>query len=228
MTGLASYWPDSRQIAECIKREAETVSEAVLLAVHQTMPLSVRNAGSPHEQEADEKAFLDSFLTKELPEGVLIQPVTGTSGAGKSHLIRWLDAQLKRDERAKKMLVVRIPKTASLRSVVELILEPLAGDPRFDQAKADLRKAIEDVTPEMAAIRLAGGIEIALKDLAAGLKAQLKADPNGPDAPVLRASLGHAQRLPNYLNDAVLEEHFKKNILSRIIAGSVRADRGHE
>lgn len=228
MTGLAAYWPDSRQIAECIKREAETVSEAVLMAVHQTMPLSVRNAGSPNEQEADEKAFLNAFLAKDLPEGVLIQPVTGTSGAGKSHLIRWLDAQLKRDKRAKKMVVVRIPKTASLRNVVELILEPLSKDKRFDQAKADLRRAVEDVTPETASIRLAGGIEIALKELAKGLRAKLLADPNGPDAPELTVRLDHARRLPNYLNDPVLEEHFKKNIFSRIIAGSVRADRGDD
>jgi hypothetical protein len=228
MTGLASYWPDSRQIAECIKREAETVSEAVLLAVHQTMPLSVRNAGSPNEHEADEKAFLDAFLARDLPEGVLIQPVTGTSGAGKSHLIRWLDAQLKRDERAKKMVVVRIPKTASLRNVVELILEPLSKDKRFDQAKSDLRRAVEEVTPETASIRLAGGIEIALKELARKLRAKLLADPNGPDAPELTLRLDHARRLPNYLNDPVLEEHFKKDIFSRIIAGSVRAERGHE
>jgi hypothetical protein len=228
MTGLASYWPDSRQIADCIKREAETVSEAVLLAVHQTMPLSVRNAGSLNEQEADEKAFLDAFLAKDLPEGVLIQPVTGTSGAGKSHLIRWLDAQLKRDERAKKMVVVRIPKTASLRNVVELILEPLSKDKRFDQAKADLRRAVDEVTPETASIRLAGGIEIALKELARKLRAKLLADPNGPDAPELTVRLDHARRLPNYLNDPVLEEHFKKNIFTRIIAGSVRAERGHD
>lgn len=228
MTGLAGYWPDSRQIAECIKREAETVSEAVLLALHQTMPLSVRNAGSPNEQEADEKAFLDAFLGTDLPEGVLIQPVTGTSGAGKSHLIRWLDAQLKRDKRAKKMVVVRIPKTASLRNVVELILEPLSKDKRFDQAKADLRRAVEEVTPETASIRLAGGIEIALKELAKKLRAKLVADPNGPDASELTARLDHARRLPNYLNDPVLEEHFKKNIFARIIAGSVRAERGHD
>lgn len=229
MTGLANYWPDSRQIAECIKKEAETVSEAVLLAVHQTMPLFVRNAGSPNEkEEADEKAFLDAFLVKDLPEGVLIQPVTGTSGAGKSHLIRWLDAQLKRDERAKKMVVVRIPKTASLRSVVELILEPLSKDKRFDQARADLRRAVEDITPETASIRLAGGIEIALKELAKKLRVKLLADPNGPDARELTTRLDHARRLPNYLNDPVLEEHFKKDIFTRIIAGSVRAERGHE
>jgi hypothetical protein len=44
MTGLAKYWPDREQITDCIKREAETTSEAVLLAVHQTMALSVSTA----------------------------------------------------------------------------------------------------------------------------------------------------------------------------------------
>lgn len=228
MTGLAGYWPDERQIAECIKREAEAVSEAVLLAVHQTMPLSVRNAGSPNEQAADEKAFLDAFLAKDLPEGVLIQPVTGTSGAGKSHLIRWLYAQLQRDERAKNMVVVRIPKTASLRNVVERVLELLAKDTRFDKAKEDLRRAVEEVTLETASIRLAGGIEIALKELAKKVRAGLVADPNGPDAVELAVRLDHARRLPNYLNDPALEEHFKTKIFTRIIAGSVRAERGQE
>ncbi len=226
MTGLSRYWPDSDQITDCIKREAETASEAVLLAVHQQMKLSVRNAGSNNEQETDEQAFLEAFLTRDLPEGVLIQPATGTSGAGKSHLIRWLAAQLERDVRAEKMVVVRIPKTASLRNVVELILEPLGKDPRFEQARADLRKAVEEVTPETAAIRLAGGIEIALKGLSARLKARLRADLNAPDAPQLRDKLGHAERLPHYLNDPVLERHFKSNILARIISGSVRAKDG--
>lgn len=228
MTGLSKYWPDGEQIADCIKHEAETASEAVLLAVHQPMKLSVRNAGSAIEQETDEQTFLESFLTKDLPEGVLIQPVTGTSGAGKSHLIRWLAAHLARDARAEKMVVVRIPKTASLRNVVERILEPLAKDARFKQAKADLRKAVEDVTPESASIRLAGEIEIALKALASRVKAQLRADLNGPDAPALRNRLGHAERLPNYLNDPVLEGHFKTKILSRIVSGSVRAEGGED
>ena len=228
MTGLSGYWPDNQKIGECIKREAETVSEAVLLAVHQTMPLSVRNAGSSNDQETDERAFLNAFLARDLPEGVLIQPVTGTSGAGKSHLIRWLDAQLKRDKRAEKMVVVRIPKTASLRNVVELILEPLSKDKRFDQAKADLRRAVDEVTPETAAIRLAGGIEIALKELSKKTRAELLADPNGPETPELTTKLDHARRLPNYLNDPVLENHFKERVFTRIIAGSVRAERGHE
>src|SRR5262245_3099957 len=106
MTGLSSYWPQQDEITRCIKREAETASEAVLLAVHQPMPLAVRNSGSLHETEIRDREFVESFLTTDLPEGILLQPVTGASGAGKSHLIRWLAAQLERDARAKRMVVV--------------------------------------------------------------------------------------------------------------------------
>lgn len=226
MTRLTSYWPNQNEVTRCIKREAETVSEAVLLAVHQPMPLTVRNAGSQNESDAGERDFVESFLTKDLPEGILLQPVTGASGAGKSHLIRWLAAQLERDPRAKRMVVVRIPKTVSLRTVVELILEPLANDPRFEQARADLHKAVDEVTPETASIRLAGGLEIALRALAAGLRTQILSDPNAPNLSELRARLDHAQRLPNYFNDPVLEEHFKSRVLARIVSGSVGGETG--
>src|SRR6478736_1324473 len=106
MNGLARYWPDGNEVTRCIKREAETASEAVLLAVHQPMLLTVRNAGSSHETEVGESEFLEAFLNKDLPEGILLQPITGASGAGKSHLIRWLAAQLERDVRATQMVVV--------------------------------------------------------------------------------------------------------------------------
>ncbi len=226
MTGLSNYWPDRDGITRCIKREAETASEAVLLAVHQPMPLAVHNAGSQHKSAVGEREFLDAFLTTDLPEGILLQPVTGASGAGKSHLIRWLAAQLERDARAKRMVVVRIPKTASLRTVVELILEPLAKDRRFKQARADLHKAVDEVTPETASIRLAGGIEIALRALAAGLRTQILSDPKAPNVSELKVKLDHAQRLPNYFNDPVLEDHFKRRVLARIVSGSVEGETG--
>lgn len=76
-------------------------------------PAVFRNARSRHESAVGEHEFLEAFLTKDLPEGILLQPVEGAPGAGKSHLIRWLAAQLERDARAKRMVVVRIPKTAS-------------------------------------------------------------------------------------------------------------------
>ena len=178
---LDRYWPRQEEIDRCIKAEAETAFEAVLLAVHQPMPLRVRNAGSQLETPATELNVLETFLTPNLPEGTLLLAVTGASGAGKSHLIRWLAAQLRRDDRAKRMLIIRIPKSASLRSVVDLILEPLTGDERYANARMELHQAVAEVTPEIGAIRLVGGLEIALNELDRRLTSELRTDPQAPN-----------------------------------------------
>ncbi|MBF0097675.1 MAG: ATP-binding protein [Magnetococcales bacterium] len=225
MTMLEHYWPNQGEISRCIKAEAETASEAVLLAVHQPMPLAVRNAGSQVEEPVTEQNFLDAFLTPYLPEGTLLQAVTGVSGAGKSHLIRWLAIQLRRDSRAKRMVVVRIPKSASLRTVVELILGPLVGDKRFALARDELRQAMAEITPATGAIRLVGGLQIALKSLAERLTMQIRADLKAPNRQELGNRLHHARCLPTFFTDATLEEHFKRNVLERIVTRSVQ---GHD
>jgi hypothetical protein len=221
---LDRYWPTQEEIDRCIKAEAEAASEAVLLAVHQPMPLAVRNAGSQLERPATERKLLEYFLTDDLPEGTLLLAITGASGAGKSHLIRWLNAQLRRDRRAKRMLVVRIPKSASLRSVVDLILEPLAGDQRYEKARIELQQAMAEVTPEVGAIRLVGGLEIALNELGARLTTELRMDPQAPNRRDLMARLDHARRLPAFFNDAALQEHFKPNVLARIVERAIRGN----
>jgi hypothetical protein len=226
MTLLQKYWPTRDEVFNCIKREAEAASEAVLLAVHQPMPLTTRNAGSQQETPVTEHDFLEAFLTSDLPEGTLIQAVTGPSGAGKSHLVRWLAAQLERDPRAKEgMHVVRIPKTASLRMVVERILEPLAGEPQFAEARAEVHKVVAEVTPRDGAIRLAAGLKIALNELADRLLSQLQSDPRAPNARELKTKLYHAQELPHYFNDPALEKHFTDNVLARIVSRSVSGNR---
>jgi hypothetical protein len=151
------------------------------LAVHQETPLSVRNVSGSGDAAATETEFLNAFLTPSLPEGILLMPVTGPSGVGKSHVIRWLDAQLRRDPRAAKMLIIRIPKSASLRTVVELILDPLKDDPRFTAVRQEIRQAVAPVVPEEGGIRFAAELEIALNRFAARLRDQLREGPNGPD-----------------------------------------------
>jgi hypothetical protein len=226
MTLLQKYWPTRAEVFNCIKREAETASEAVLLAVHQPMPLTARNAGSQQETPVTEHDFLEAFLTSDLPEGTLIQAVTGPSGAGKSHLVRWLAAQLERDPRAKeRMHVVRIPKTASLRMVVERILEPLEGEPQFADARAEVHKVVAEVTPRNGAIRLAAGLKIALNELSDRIASQLQSDPRAPNARELKTKLYHAQELPHYFNDPALEKHFTDNVLARIVSRSVSGQR---
>ena len=107
MTMLDAYWPSYVEINNCIKAEAETASDAVLLAVHQPTPLSKREAGTLVETPVTEHDLLEAFLTEDLPEGTLLLPITGVSGAGKSHMVRWLAAQLERDKRGHRMHVIR-------------------------------------------------------------------------------------------------------------------------
>ena len=81
MTALHSYWPTEGEISRCIKTEAESMSDAALLSVHQETPLSIRNAGSSSKRATTEDELLDSFLTTDLPEGTLLLVITGASGA---------------------------------------------------------------------------------------------------------------------------------------------------
>jgi hypothetical protein len=215
------YWPTHEEIERCIKSQAESADVAVLLAVHQETPLSVRNVSGSGDAATTETEFLNAFLTPSLPEGILLMPVTGPSGVGKSHVIRWFDAQLRRDPRAAKMLIIRIPKSASLRTVVELILDPLKDDPRFTAVRQEIRQAVASVVPEEGGIRFAAELEIALNRFAARLRDQLRESPNRPDRQQQRERLDHAQKLPALFSDPVLEGHFKKKILSRIVRRAI-------
>ena len=98
---LEHYWPDAGQVNACIKNEAETAEVAVLLAVHQPASLVRINEGSDIRQPVTEQDLLNAFLTDTVPSGTLLLPITGASGAGKSHIIRWLDAQLQRCPQAR-------------------------------------------------------------------------------------------------------------------------------
>jgi hypothetical protein len=230
MTVLQDYWPIRDEVNRCMTAEAEVDSDAVLLAVHQPMDLVIREAHGA-ERPAEERNLLDALLTEDIPEGTVLVAITGASGAGKSHVIRWLAAQLKRDPRAERMHVIRIPKTASLRSVVESILEPLQGDPAYRQCFADLQRAVTKVTPDQGGVLLAAGLELALREDARQNRALLMADPQRQDARALRARIDHAQRLPGFFNDAALGEHFKFAVFSRVvqraISGQSGDDQGH-
>src|SRR5690349_4236651 len=127
---LLDYVPTPDEINRCIKPEAEGAHEAVLLAVHQDCPLSYRPISSQERIPTTEAALLDHLLTPNVPTGALVVPITGASGVGKSHLVRIIDARLRRSGDAHKYVICRIPKSASLRRVVELILD-LLPDERY-------------------------------------------------------------------------------------------------
>ncbi|MGO7299597.1 protein DpdH [Rhizobium ruizarguesonis] len=220
---LEKYWPEPEQVNACIKNEAETADVSVLLAVHQPTPLTTRNAGTNIEERASEQELLDAFLSNDVPGGYLLFPITGQSGVGKSHIIRWLHAQLQRSSRRERLHIIRIPKSASLRRVVELILEPLAGDPRFEKSRAELTRAIAEVDKRKAVVLFRAQIENALASRAEAML--LEAREHKGRAAELRPLIGHAQMLPKLFGDAALKDHFDETVLARVVA---RALRGRE
>lgn len=217
---LEKYWPEVDQVNSCIKNEAETADVSVLLAVHQPSQLTTLNAGTNIETPASEQQLLDAFLSDDVPGGYLLFPITGPSGIGKSHIIRWLDAQLQRSAKHERLHIIRIPKSASLRKVVELILEPLAGDPRFEKSRADLTRAVAEVDKRQAVVLFRAQIENALNSRAEALLAEAREHKDR--AAELRPLIGHAQSLPKLFGDAALKDHFAETVLSRVIARALQ------
>ena len=221
---INNYWPSIEEVNNCIKDQAENFSDAVLLAVHQQFPLAYSTVGPDgnvmpeSKNSATEDDFLKYFLS-DAPSGSHVVPITGQSGVGKSHLVRILDARIKRLKNADKYLVIRIPKSASLRKVVDLILsvEPLQ-DEKYDVVRAEFSKAMADIRIEDAVIIFQGQLEIALNEYRA---TQVEALKQNPTDGVIRRKIAHAQSLPLLMSDAEIVKHFRLNVLPRIIQRSV-------
>jgi len=217
---LLNYLPKHEEVNRCIKLEAEAVSDEVLLAVHQEFPLAYAKIGpdgkvvNESRQLANEEDLLRHLLGS-APSGSLVVPITGASGVGKSHLIRILDARLRRLSNASSYLVIRIPKSASLRRVVELILEaePLQGN-NYDLVRAEFEKALIDLPLTEAVIRFQAELKIALGDYAAQLYQELLKSPTDE---MLKRRLHVARGLPLLLADATTVSYFNEEVLPRII-----------
>ena len=145
---IMNYWPAFGNIEQCIRNEAEELQDDVLLAVHEPMILTRRDVNNNQTFLRDEDLFIQLLSTKRAI------PLIGRSGMGKSHLVRWLGCRLKSHLQAKDELkqweIVRIPKNASLRQVLLLILTNLHGG-IFD----DARKRVDDVAQKHSAKDLA-------------------------------------------------------------------------
>lgn len=207
--GLLPYWPATSSVENCIRAEAEAVDEAVFLAVHHPSQFVARRVGgSPEGEVRGEKELLDAFMDASPPEGRVILPILGASGVGKSHVIRWLDAQLRRHPRKKRLHVIRIPKGASLKRVLRLILEGLEG-PAYDDFRKALRNAHEQLDPELAAKHLLTNLSHQVVLSARAAKARIADNQSeDPARDKIRRDYGGRGRadegLPALLTDPVL------------------------
>ena len=110
---LLHYWPRQEDVVACVKTDAEASSEAVALAVHQPMQFNRRLIGGDASSLAPWRSYrrvASRFTQENLPEGRVIVPIIGSSGIGKSHVVRWLDTQLRHMEGKDRRVVIRIPR----------------------------------------------------------------------------------------------------------------------
>lgn len=123
-----------------ISTEAVSPSPSVFFATH--APLRIRRRHP--EAKADDRGTAVTeedvrrdFLGRPTVNGVLLMPVTGESGTGKSHLVRWVQELTPSTD---KRLVIHLPKTStSLRAVVRTLLDqPGIDSPDLVQLRADV------------------------------------------------------------------------------------------
>lgn len=134
---------DTREILDI---EATRSSDAVFMATHS--PVAMRRR-EQHDRDAstayNENQFLDDFLDVQEPFRFI--PVLGKTGVGKSHLVRWLDIQIRqRDDDVDREVLLVEKAGSNLRTVLERILSMSAAEgDAFDEYRERLEKAAEDI-----------------------------------------------------------------------------------
>ncbi len=209
---LLKFWPTEADCLACIKPEAENPSDAVFLAVHQEMRLLRKSFSSDSSlpEKKSQRQFLNDFL-KDDPSGRVIVPILGESGIGKSHLVRWLDVQLRQRDDTEKRHVIRIPKSSSLKSVLGRILGGLEG-PRYKQIRSQLQSAREQMDDISAKLRVRAELLSAIqRNYEAASARQAKSKESGDKlghTDTLWLKHGDPRKLPALFDDPATQKLF--------------------
>lgn len=218
MMTLDDFWPNQKNIADCIRTEAEVVDDAVLLAVHEPGTLITRSASGVVERSATEADLLASLMRDASDGSAIVVAITGDSGVGKSHLVRWLHARLQRHPRRDQLVIVLVPKTASLRQIVERILDPLKGE-AYDKLLAELSSTVEQLRPSHAAAKLATALSLVLEQKFDEGMDSVRV--NGRDDRALRDRLALTRTLRDLIREPEVFDHWLVKPLERIVRQTI-------
>ncbi|MEG4446726.1 protein DpdH [Microcoleus sp. AT9_B5] len=125
--------------------EATQTPDSIFLATHHPIAMYRQELiDAPSRVSYSEEQLLKDFLAE---QDFAFVPVLGSSGTGKSHLIRWLAANI---ESTQKRRVLLIPKIGTnLKDILSLILEGMAGA-TFDEYRQRLNRATSTLTEAQA------------------------------------------------------------------------------
>jgi hypothetical protein len=174
--------------------DAVDQSPAVFAATHSPVTGYKKAPGSAVGTPIGEDEVMREFL--ELDTELVLIPIIGESGTGKSRLVSWMRAHMPTDER---FHLVYIPRyQTDLRSVIELILSGMEGA-NSRRLLDDLRTAVGSLNETTAPDRLLDALAIALQEVEARFKA------GDPTATEQRMYL--AKHLPDLLRDPFFRVH---------------------
>ncbi|WP_377480563.1 MAG: protein DpdH [Microcoleus anatoxicus] len=125
--------------------EATQTPDSIFVATHHPIAMYRQELiDAPSRVTYSEEQFLKDFLAE---QDFAFVPVLGSSGTGKSHLIRWLAANI---ESTQKRRVLLIPKIGTnLKDILSLILEGMPGA-SFDEYRQRLNRATSSLTEAQA------------------------------------------------------------------------------
>ena len=214
---LLKFWPTEANCLECITPEAENPSDAVFLAVHQEMRFVRRSFHTDQAEKKSQAQLLKEFLRDE-PSGRVILPILGESGIGKSHLVRWINIQLRQRDDRDKRHVILIPKSSSLKSVLGRILDGLEG-PRYAEIRGQLKAAREQMDEVGAKQRIRAELLTAIeRNFASASERKEKSRHTGVELSKqdqLWIGHGDPRALPSLLKDPATETLFMQGSPSR-------------
>lgn len=171
MSDLTGYLCWSREnVLQTIATEAVSPSDSVFVATHAPLDIhrvTVAGGEVSGHQLIGEPELLAEFLGRPTNHGVMVVPVLGASGAGKSHLVRWVHANVSPSATRR---VIYLPKeSTSLAGVVDKLMLGLEG-PLFDDIRRDVARLGRDISQESLERRL-------LDELAESLRVAVGATP---------------------------------------------------
>lgn len=132
--------------AATLSTEAVSPSPAVFFATHAPLRIHRSNADGWRPDApgplVDEEEVWRDFLTRPTANGILLMPVIGQSGSGKSHLVRWVKEKTPSTPRRQ---VIYLEKTrTSLKAVVRALLAEVEGGD-LAQLRADVDRMSSDL-----------------------------------------------------------------------------------
>lgn len=143
-------------IDRVLDTEALHVSDSLFLATHHPIKMYKETSRQGSGTKYGELGLLKDFLQN---EDYTFVAVLGEAGTGKSHLIRWMSAQIKQDDNRRVLLIPR--SGTNLRKILQDILTGLEGS-KFDEYRNRLAKATEFMSPMKARVTFLDQLAIAV------------------------------------------------------------------